>query len=82
MDGELAQYFALATHASGWLHDPQAAAPGLDASRSVVQFVGAISFDGPRIAEPDVESKYERVSRTLFAAVMRACVAAANADPG
>jgi hypothetical protein len=46
MNGELAQYFALATHATGWLRDPQAATPGFDASRSVVQFVKAINFDG------------------------------------
>jgi hypothetical protein len=39
------------------------------------------SWNDLGFAERDVESEYEQVSRALFAAVRRACVAAANADP-
>jgi hypothetical protein len=46
MNGELAQYFALTTHATAWLRDRHAAAATLEASHSTLQFVGAITFDG------------------------------------
>ncbi|MFJ5071635.1 hypothetical protein ACIQC7_34985 [Kitasatospora sp. NPDC088556] len=47
MNGELAQYFALATHGSAWLHQRDAGAPPeLDRISSAFQFVRNVDFAG------------------------------------
>ncbi|QMU74583.1 hypothetical protein GXW83_01070 [Streptacidiphilus sp. PB12-B1b] len=47
MNGELAQYFALATHGSAWLQDSDVrTAPALDQSNSTFQFVRTVTFAG------------------------------------
>lgn len=43
-------------------------------------FGGMGSWNDLGFAEPDRQAEYEQISRQLYAAIMRACVAAANAD--
>jgi hypothetical protein len=74
MNGELAQYFALATHATARLPNPQAATTGLDASHSALQFVAAITFDGI----PGVGSWVRHLADT---GTCRVWLAAASLDP-
>lgn len=74
MNGELAQYFALATHATAWLRDRQAATAGLETSHSALQFVGAITFDGV----PGVDSWARQLADT---SVDRVWLAVPSLDP-
>jgi hypothetical protein len=47
MNGELAQYFALATHGSAWLQDSgRRTPPALDQSSSTFQFARTVTFAG------------------------------------
>lgn len=47
MNGELAQYFALATHGSAWLQEPDVrTAPALEQSNSTFQFARTVTFAG------------------------------------
>jgi hypothetical protein len=39
------------------------------------------SWNDLGFAEPDLQHEFEQISRELFAAVVRACVASVNADP-
>ncbi len=44
-------------------------------------FGGMGSWNDLGFPEPEIQHEYEQISRDLFAAVMLACVASANADP-
>lgn len=73
MNGELAQYFALATHTSAGLRDPRGA-DGHGMSHNTFQYVGAVSFDG-------TDGLDEWVRRVETDAVDRVWLAVPSLDP-
>ncbi|HEX6685160.1 MAG TPA: hypothetical protein VF062_20385, partial [Candidatus Limnocylindrales bacterium] len=62
MNGELVQYFALATHATARLLDPQTTttATDLEASHAAFQFTAAVTFD----AAPGVDRWISQLAGT------------------
>ena len=70
MNGELAQYFALATHGSAWLQDSSVrTAPALDQSNSTFQFARTVTFAGVPGTGPWLEKLAARgVDRIWLAA--------------
>jgi hypothetical protein len=52
-----------------------------DMAQAAWVFGGMGSWNDLGFAHADLQAEYERISKRLFGAILRACVAAANADP-